>query len=128
MIPFRLTFQSGAPLYEQVVFAVKKAIVSGQLRAGDVFPSVRALGKELKINPNTAHKVVAELVREGLLEVNIGIGTVVTARAKTTITERKRQIAGEAERLVVEAKKLGMTREEVLDVLSDYWDRLGGKP
>jgi DNA-binding transcriptional MocR family regulator len=54
-------------------------MVSGQLRPGDPFPSVRALSKELKINPNTAHKIVAHLVNEGLLETRPGIGTVVAA-------------------------------------------------
>ena len=61
MIPFRVAFEPGIALYEQVVYAAKKAVVSGQLRAGDPFPSVRELSKTLKINPNTAHKVVTHL-------------------------------------------------------------------
>ena len=56
MIPFRVVFRPGVSLYEQVVYAAKKAVIAGQLRAGDPFPSVRALSKELKINPNTATK------------------------------------------------------------------------
>ena len=48
------------------------------MRAGDPFPSVRALSQALKINPNTAHKVVGQtLTDEGLLAVRPGIGTVV---------------------------------------------------
>ena len=61
MIPFRLTLQSGVPVHEQVAFAAKKAMISGQLRPGDPFPSVRALSKAMKIHPNTAHKVIAQL-------------------------------------------------------------------
>src|SRR5215470_390003 len=68
VIPFRLTFRPGISLYEQVVYAAKKAVISGQMRPGDPFPSVRALSKELKINPNTAHKVITHLIAEGLLE------------------------------------------------------------
>ena len=68
MIPFRLSFEPGVSLYEQVVYAAKKAMVSGQMRPGDPFPSVRALSKALKINPNTAHKVITHLVAEGLVE------------------------------------------------------------
>ncbi len=77
MIPFRVHFRPGVSLYEQVVYAAKKAIISGQLRPGDVFPSVRTLSKELKINPNTAHKVVGHLVSAGLLETRPGVGTLV---------------------------------------------------
>ncbi len=69
MIPFQISFRPGAPLCDQVVYAAKKAVVSGQMRTGDPFPSVRVLSKELKINPNTAHKVITQLVNEGVLEV-----------------------------------------------------------
>ena len=74
MIPFRLRFEPGFPVHEQVTFAAKKAMVSGQLRPGDSFPSVRVISKALKINPNTAHKVITQLVSEGLLEVQPGLG------------------------------------------------------
>src|SRR5258708_10580727 len=62
VIPFRVHFRPGVSLYEQVVYAAKKAMVSGQMRPGGPFPSVRILSKELKINPKTAHKVVMHLV------------------------------------------------------------------
>jgi GntR family transcriptional regulator len=48
MISLRLVFRPGTSLYEQVVYAAKKAVISGQLRPGDPFPSVRALSKELR--------------------------------------------------------------------------------
>ncbi len=80
MLPFQLTFQPGASLYEQVVYAAKKALIMGQLRPGDAFPSARTLCRELKINPNTAHKVVAQLVQERVLKVLPGQGTVVAPR------------------------------------------------
>ncbi len=90
MIPFRLTFQPGESLCDQTVYAVKRAIVAGKLRPGDPFPSVRTLSKELRINPNTAHKVVTQLVREGLLEVLVGQGTVVSTRPTPGAPERAR--------------------------------------
>ena len=77
VIPFRVQFRAGLSLFEQVVYAAKKAMIAGQLRPGDSFPSVRSLSKELKINPNTAHKIVTHLISEGLLEMRPGIGTVV---------------------------------------------------
>lgn len=124
MIPFRLSFQPGVSLYEQVVYAVKRAVVSGQIRPGDPFPSVRALSKELKINPNTAHKVVSQLTAEGLLEVRVGIGTVVAAPSPSTGSERSRLLKGELEQLVVEAKRLGLDLDAVLKAISQHWQRL----
>lgn len=127
MIPFRLVFQPGVSLYEQAAYAAKKAIVAGQLRPGDPFPSVRALSAALKINPNTAHKVVTHLIAEGLLEVRPGTGTVVATRASTP-AERKRLLKNELEQLVVEAKRLGLTVDDVTDEVRQHWTRLeGGK-
>lgn len=124
MIPFRLTFQPGISLSEQAVYAVKRAIVAGKMRPGDPFPSVRTLSRELRINPNTAHKVVTQLVNEGLLEVNVGMGTVVSARPTPGATERGRLLRDEMEKLVVEARKLGMELDDVLGGVERQWRRL----
>jgi GntR family transcriptional regulator len=119
-----VTFQPGSSLYEQVVYAAKKALISGQLRPGDAFPSVRALSTALKINPNTAHKVVTNLLNEGLLEVMPGTGTVVAQPPASTAAERARLLEHEVEQLAVEAKQLGMSLEEVTESLADHWRRL----
>ncbi len=128
MIPFRLSFEPGSSLYEQVVYAAKKAIVTGQMRAGDVFPSVRALSKALKINPNTAHKVVTQLVGEGVLEVRSGIGTVVSGRAASTPAERGALLKKELEQLVVQAKQLGLELDDVTGAVTEHWLRLDKGP
>ena len=99
-------------------------MISGQLRPGDPFPSVRALSKALKINPNTAHKVVTQLIHEGLLEVRPGIGTLVAQPPDSTRAERRRLLGGEVEQLVVEAKKMGLALAEVLDSVEEHWRRL----
>jgi len=126
MVPLRVTFRAGIPLFEQVVYASKKAMVSGQLRPGDPYPSVRALSKELKINPNTAHKVVAHLVNEGLLETRPGIGTLVTILPESSQKERTQLLGHEIEELVVEAQRLGIELAEILASISAHWKRLGG--
>jgi GntR family transcriptional regulator len=126
MVPFRVTFRAGVSLFEQVVYAAIKAMVSGQLRPGDPFPSVRALSKELKINPNTAHKIVAHLVNEGLLETKPGIGTVVAVLPDATRKERTQLLGHEIEELVVEAKRLGIELAEMLDSITQHWKRLSG--
>jgi GntR family transcriptional regulator len=127
VIPFRVPFRPGISLFEQVVYAAKKAMVSGQMRPGDAFPSVRALSKELKINPNTAHKIVAHLVAEGLLETRPGIGTVVALMPDSSKKERTQLLGHEIEELVVEAKRLGIGREEMLASISAHWQRLSGE-
>ena len=124
VIPFRVVFRPGSSLYEQVVYSAKKALISGQLRPGDAFPSVRTLSTALKINPNTAHKVITQLLNEGLLEVMPGTGTVVAPPRESTAAERARLLEREVEQLAVEAKRLGMSLEEVTESLAEHWRRL----
>jgi GntR family transcriptional regulator len=124
MIPFRVTFHPGTSLYEQVVYAAKKALLAGQLRPGDPFPSVRTLSAALRINPNTAHKVITQLLNEGLLEVMPGTGTVVAQPPESTAAERSRLLENEVEQLAVEAKRLNLTLAEVTAALAAHWRRL----
>jgi GntR family transcriptional regulator len=111
-------------VHEQVTFAAKKALIAGQLRPGDPFPSVRTLSKALKINPNTAHKVVTQLIHERLLEVHPGSGTFVAQLPSSTRAERSRLLGTEVEQLVVEAKKLGLALEDVQAAVAEHWHRL----
>jgi GntR family transcriptional regulator len=126
VIPFRVTFQPGISIYEQVVYAAKKALISGQMRSGDSFPSVRALSKSLKINPNTAHKVIAQLVSDGVIEVRPGVGTIVSRRGAAPAAERGNLLKTELEQLVVEAKRLGLELDEVTGAVESHWTRLDG--
>jgi GntR family transcriptional regulator len=127
MIPFRVQFRPGVSLYEQVVYAAKKAIISGQLRPKDLFPSVRVLSKELKINPNTAHKVITHLTAAGLLETLPGIGTAVAELPESSKAERTQLLGSEIEQLVVEAKKLGIDFKDMVESIATHWKRLGGE-
>ncbi|NWF84870.1 MAG: GntR family transcriptional regulator [Bryobacteraceae bacterium] len=127
MIPFRVAFEPGSALHEQVLYAARKAIVGGKLAAGDAFPSVRTLARELKINPNTAHKVVERLTAEGLLEVMPGIGCVVAKAAAGSRSEKKRLLDREVEALVVEARRLGLGLEELQGAVEEHWMTLGGR-
>jgi GntR family transcriptional regulator len=126
VLPFSVSVKPGLSVHEQVVFAVKKACVAGQLRPGDPFPSVRALSQHLRINPNTAHKVVATLVGEGLLEVRPGIGTAVARAPTATRSQRRALLHEEIGRLVVEARKLSLDLREVLEAVAEQWKRLDG--
>jgi GntR family transcriptional regulator len=128
VIPFSVHFRPGVSLFEQVVYAAQKAMISGQLLPGAPFPSVRALSRELKINPNTAHKIVAHLVNDGLLETRPGIGNVVAARPDSTRKERTQLLGREVEQLVVEAKRLGIGRDDLLTSIAQHWGRLSPDP
>lgn len=127
MLPFRVTLGPGESPFRQVVFAVTRAVLSGELVPGSPFPSVRELSQALKISPGTAHKVVAELRRKGLLEVRPGIGTVVAAGGDASPAERRALLSERVEELVVEAKRLGLAESDVREAIASRWAELFGE-
>jgi GntR family transcriptional regulator len=106
------------------VYAATRAIVAGQLKPGEAFPSVRTLSRDLKINPNTAHKVITMLLNVGLLESVPGIGTVVAQLPRSTATQRTDLLGAQIEELVVEAKRLSVDLDDITAAISRHWKRL----
>ena len=127
MLPFPVEIKPGLPVTEQVLFAVKKAIVSGQLKPGVKFPSLRQLSQELRINPNTAQRVISSLVAEGVLVTTPAVGSVVAERTLGNQEDRAAFFGEGLERIVVEAKKLGLALNDVQSGVAAHWKRLGGQ-
>lgn len=117
MLPFSVQFQDSVPVSDQILQAVRKAMLTGQLQAGDTFPSVRVLSQELHISPTTAHKVVLQLKAAGYLAAQPGRGMVVTAPSLPPLEDRLAQLSPACERLLQEAADLGLTFEQVQEAL-----------
>jgi GntR family transcriptional regulator len=126
LTPFKLVLTPGKSIFDQVVFAATRAILSGSLQPGQGFPSVRALAADLKIHPNTAHKVIQYLIQERWLEARPGIGTVVAEPPKARAGDRQRLLREEVERLVVEARRVGADLNDVLDAIKSEWKDMRG--
>ncbi len=126
MTLFKFTLRPGPSIFDQVVFAATKAFVSGEFQPGQPFPSVRALASELKIHPNTAHKVIQHLIQERWLDMHPGIGTVVAVRPAARPGDRQRLLQYEVEQLVVESLRCGVALEDVVDAIETRWARLDG--
>jgi GntR family transcriptional regulator len=120
----RFKLQAGQSIFDQVLFASVRAFVSGDYSPGQPFPSVRALAADLKINPNTAHKVIQYLIQERWLEVHPGVGTVVAQPPQARPGDKKRLLTHELEQLVVEAKRVGLSLREVMEALGAQWSKL----
>jgi GntR family transcriptional regulator len=65
-------------------------------------------------------------VRDGLLEVRPGIGTVVTLGRRASAAERRALMSKEVEQLVVEAKRLGLSKADVTKAVNARWSELFG--
>jgi GntR family transcriptional regulator len=120
----RLEFKAGVPIYEQLLYAARKAIVSGEFSTGDAFPSVRALSAELRINPNTVHKALTALKDAGLIETVPGIGHRVAGMPEGSAKARAALLGPETEALVLRARELGVTRQELIASINKHWEIL----
>jgi GntR family transcriptional regulator len=126
-LPFPIEIRPGQPIYEQIVYAVKRAVARGSLQPGDRFPSVRALSQALSVNPNTVQKAVAELTSLSVLEVHSGQGCFVAQAEAPAKGDGVRELAPLLERIVVEASRLGLSEGDLRKALLATWERLKGE-
>jgi GntR family transcriptional regulator len=108
------------PLWAQLDRAIRMAIVTGRLRAGDRLPTVRQLAVELRVNANTVARVYAALEREGVLATKRGVGTFITDTVppKTHHPHRERQLRAATDKFLTEATGLGYTPRQAVRALA----------
>ena len=118
MLDLRIASGGGTPLYRQIVDQVRRAVVTGAHAPGEPLPSVRALGEQLVINPNTVARAYAELVRDGVIEARPGKGYFIAARRQVySKEERRRRLADVLDAFTNEALFLGFTPSEIRKAL-----------
>ena len=110
------------PIYAQLDRALRAAIATGRLSAGDQLPTVRQLAVELSINANTVARVYAELERAGILETRRGVGTFVSATPAQAHPpkQHERRLRTFVTRLLADASAAGFTLEDILEGLQAH--------
>ena len=121
---FRLDYQSGEPIYRQILEQIKYRIASGELKAMDRLPSIREVAKQLKINPRTVVKVYEELEKGGLVVMRQGQGVFITDREAEPTSTRQRMIVEMARRMLAEASRIGAGPDEVLAIVKQVSDAM----
>ncbi len=116
---FALDFKSRVPIYEQLITSFKKLIIKGILEEDEQLPSVRTLAKQLTVNPNTIQKSYRELEREGYIYSIKGKGSFVSPSAKYTNVEKLKQLEGELKDMISEVMHLGITKEKILEIITE---------
>lgn len=77
----------GRPIYQQIYDQVKAAILSGELREGDMLPSIRALAKDLRISVITTKRAYEELEQGGYIYTAAGKGCFVSQKSSGMVYE-----------------------------------------
>ena len=115
---------SMTPIYEQIVMQMKEKIMSGQLKADTMLPSVRTLAKDLRVSALTVKKAYDAMEQEGYVITVHGKGSFVAdVNPNLAREEKQKEVEQLFEQGIRKAKECGMTVEETKDlfyvILSD---------
>jgi len=114
-----LTFQEERPIFLQLAEQLEEGILSGAFPEESRVPSITEYSVSYKINPATALKGINLLVDAGLLYKKRGLGMFVAAGAKETLMAQRRDrfYHDYVEKLVREAKNLGLDADELAEMI-----------
>ena len=110
---------SSRPIYLQIIERVQMDIITGRYQPGDRLPSVRDLAQEAAVNPNTMQKALSELERSGLIYSQRTSGRFITEDKELIHQMKKELAAAEVSAFVAHMKQLGITPEEIRQLLAE---------
>lgn len=109
------------PIFLQIAEQIEGQIIDGSMPEETQVPSINELAAFHRINPATALRGVNRLVEAGVLYKRRGIGMFVAAGARNALVARRRS-AFRAEYigpLVTEARKLGINKDQLMDMMRE---------
>src|SRR5699024_11559145 len=106
-------------IYQQFKAYNTDSILNGYMKIGERVPSTNELAKFYNSNPATARQGMTELVNEGILRKQRGVGMFVTEEAKNIlIAGRKKDFYQDyIKPLKREAEKLEISNQELLQMM-----------
>ena len=110
---------AGRPVYLQLIEQLELAIVVGDYPPGEKIPGVRDLAQEAAVNPNTMQKALSELERSGLIYSQRTSGRFITEDKELIHQMKKELAAAEVSAFVAHMKQLGITPEEIRQLLAE---------
>lgn len=108
-----LDFRDKRPIYEQIVEKLERLIAGGALEPDAKMPSVRSLGIELSVNPNTIQRAYNQLEQDGYLYTVSGRGSFVAPESEWRDGKKQRTLQDWLQ-VTLKAKEAGLTKSELI--------------
>ena len=117
-------FSGEKPLFQQVADQIAEGIFNGAYLEGEQIPSTTEISKSYQINPATVLKGMNLLVERQLIEKKRGIGMFVLPGAQERVRSARKEefLNKEVLEVVAEAKKLGITAEQLKQLIERGYD------
>lgn len=107
------------PIYEQIKQQIKENILKGYVSSGEHLPSMRELAKDLQVSLITTKRAYEDLEKDGFVTTIRGKGTFVKEQDNSILKEKQFfVIENLAKSMTKEAKTIGMSLEELQEILS----------
>ena len=120
-------FNSSTPIYLQITDRVMADILGGRYPAGARLPSVRELGMEAGVNPNTVQRAMAELENRGAVTALMGDGRYVTDNESAIADFRARSSKEATEDFARKMLSLQIDRETAEALLNKAFEKYTSK-
>lgn len=119
---FSLNYDSREPIYEQLYNNVVKLVALGVLKPDEQLPTVRALAKDVGVNPNTVAKVYQMLERDNIIYSVVGRGSFIAHSASPESLKMltASRLIGEA---IDKALELGITKDDINSIVKEHFDK-----
>lgn len=115
-------YNSGIPVYRQIINHASAAVASGIFKPGDQLPTIRALSDRLNVNPNTVAKAYRELELKGIIVSERGSGSFIQSQPPAPPPdpkEKKARLANLYQQFLAEAANSGLTEKEFLSFIKE---------
>lgn len=118
MLDIVISNSSNAPIYEQIVIQIKKAVMNGDLAEGAALPSIRALATDLRVSTITTKRAYQELEEAGVIHTVQGRGSFVAPRNVEFMREEALMaIENLLEQALRQGAAAGLAPEDVQEML-----------
>ena len=125
---FQIQFNTGKPVYLQLIDQIKAAAASGAIKPGEPLPSIRPLAEELRINRNTVAKAYTEMENQGIIQTIPGRGCFLSENNSPYKLEvRKKMIEEQVDSLIVHAHHLQIEPDLLLELVRERLERLSSR-
>lgn len=117
-----MDFKDTQAIYMQIAGLLCDNIVTGKWTEDERIPSVRELGMQLEVNPNTVMRAYDWLQNKGIIYNKRGIGYFVCKEAREQILSEQRTVFLEEELpgIFRRMKLLGISAEEIISRFKEY--------
>jgi len=124
-----MKFDENIPIFLQIKEEIENAIISKSIQEEEKIQSIRTLAQQYRLNPQTISSAVSELINEGILHKKRGIGLFVNKGAQQKLKKIKSSEfrKNELQKIIQKGRTLGITKNEILEVIEQIYKEAGGK-